>query len=206
MSMPHRRLRTPPPTCAPVLCPATVAPRMHRRRSRTTSVPCSTSRNMNWTRVRLQSHLPPPPRSAYLQTWTPTSHRRRRHRSGARPLRRRPAAPWCTVLTWAASRSALDRILPMGTSVLQAMLWDFPQLFELPTPPSKASLTPSLHAIRTPTFLPRFRAPGLIPPGPVAPVPGQHARPAPRPQTRHHAGHGRVPPPLYPNGPPCLPQ
>jgi hypothetical protein len=32
---------------------------------------------------------------------------------------------WCSVLTWAASCSTLDRILPMDTPVLQAMLWDF---------------------------------------------------------------------------------
>ncbi len=31
----------------------------------------------------------------------------------------------CSVLTWAASRSTLDSILPMDTTVLQAMLWDF---------------------------------------------------------------------------------
>jgi hypothetical protein len=45
----------------------------------------------------------------------------------ARATRLKAWRNWCTVLTW-ASRSALDRILPMGTSVLQAMLWDFTSL------------------------------------------------------------------------------
>ena len=35
---------------------------------------------------------------------------------------------WCSVLTWAASLSTLDHILPMDTSVLRAMLWDFTYL------------------------------------------------------------------------------
>ena len=32
---------------------------------------------------------------------------------------------WRSVLTWAAGRHTFDQILPMGTGVLQAMLWDF---------------------------------------------------------------------------------
>ena len=35
---------------------------------------------------------------------------------------------WKTVLTWAAGQHALDRILPMDATTLQAMLWDFTSL------------------------------------------------------------------------------
>ena len=40
----------------------------------------------------------------------------------ARATRLKAWRNWLTVLTWAASRSALDRVLPMDVSVLQAML------------------------------------------------------------------------------------
>ncbi len=46
----------------------------------------------------------------------------------ARATRVKAWRNWCIVITLAASRSALDRVLPMGTSVLQAMLWDFKSL------------------------------------------------------------------------------
>ena len=46
----------------------------------------------------------------------------------ARATRLKAWRNWLTVLTWAASRSALDRVLPMDVSVLQAMLWDFTSL------------------------------------------------------------------------------
>jgi len=46
----------------------------------------------------------------------------------ARATRVKAWRNWCTVLTWAATRSALDSTLPMDTSTLQAMLWDFTSL------------------------------------------------------------------------------
>ena len=46
----------------------------------------------------------------------------------ARATRLKAWRNWLTVLTWAASRATLDRILPMDISVLQAMLWDFTSL------------------------------------------------------------------------------
>ena len=42
----------------------------------------------------------------------------------ARTTRRKAWRNWCTVLTWAAGRRALDNVLPMSTAVLHALIWD----------------------------------------------------------------------------------
>jgi hypothetical protein len=46
----------------------------------------------------------------------------------ARATRVKAWRNWCTVLTWAATRSALGRILPMPAPVLQALLWELTSL------------------------------------------------------------------------------
>ena len=46
----------------------------------------------------------------------------------ARATRVKAWRNWCTVLTWAATRSCLHQILPMPASVLQALLWEFTSL------------------------------------------------------------------------------
>ncbi len=46
----------------------------------------------------------------------------------ARATRVKAWRNWCTVLTWAATRSCLHQIIPMPASVLQALLWEFTSL------------------------------------------------------------------------------
>ncbi len=114
----------------------------------------------------------------------------------ARATRVKAWRNWCTVLTWAATRSSLGRILPMAAPVLQAMLWELTSLGA-----SNFTLKSIVDAVVARHRDARLQSPlqghlsysRLTRPGPV-PRPGPW--PASQLQTGHHPRNGGRPPPL----------